>query len=277
MRHAKKAATNWIQQSRDAAGKGAHGKHLVYAADGKPVADDPWRHGKEGRTCTASTYGRACVTRHVASYNAVQLLASVAVTRAFGVRVPARALLAGAAINGLTHAVLDRREPLLWLAARAGKAGRWSPASTSRSSCAPSRIPAGPVQSSWQAVAGGPGDRRGAMRPVGFRRRRRRRPGGPGRRPGPEVRHRPGVTGLAGGAPTMDRRTRTGGAEGEAEDAPICSGALVSSWRSTAPNVRAARSVRRVRVRERGQTAVCPVEACYVVARAAVTWESRTS
>jgi hypothetical protein len=55
--------------------------------------------------------------------DAVVLLASVAVTRAFGVRVPARALLAGAAVNGLTHAALDRREPLLWLAARAGKAG----------------------------------------------------------------------------------------------------------------------------------------------------------
>ncbi|WNI20239.1 hypothetical protein [Actinacidiphila sp. ITFR-21] len=114
---------HWIQQSRDASGKGAHGTHLVYAADGKPVADDPWRHGKEGRTCTASAYGRACVTRHVASYSGVQLLAAIGVTRAFGVRVPVRALLVGAAINGLTHAVLDRREPLLWLAGRAGKAG----------------------------------------------------------------------------------------------------------------------------------------------------------
>lgn len=114
---------HWVQNSRDAAGKGARGAHLVYVADGKPVTDDPWRHGKEGRTCTASAYGRACVARHVASYSAVQLLASVAVTRAFGVRIPVRALLAGAAVNGLTHAVLDRREPLLWLAARAGKAG----------------------------------------------------------------------------------------------------------------------------------------------------------
>lgn len=57
----------------------------------------------------------------------MQLLASVAVTRAFGVRVPVRALLAGAAIHGLTHAVLDRREPLLWLVARAGvPAGEWT-------------------------------------------------------------------------------------------------------------------------------------------------------
>jgi hypothetical protein len=111
---------HWIQNSRDAAGKGAHGEHLVYAADGKPVADDP---GRTGRTMTASAYGRGCVARHVASYSGVQLLASVGVTRACGVRVPARALLSGAAINGLTHAVLDRREPLLWLAARAGKSG----------------------------------------------------------------------------------------------------------------------------------------------------------
>jgi hypothetical protein len=111
---------HWVQNSRDAAGKGAHGTHLVYADNGKPVTDDP---GRDGRTMTASAYGRACVTRHVASYSAVQLLASVAVTCAFRVRVPVRALLVGAAINGLTHAVLDRREPLLWLAARAGKAG----------------------------------------------------------------------------------------------------------------------------------------------------------
>jgi hypothetical protein len=111
---------HWIQQSRDAAGKGAHGTHLVYADNGTPVADHP---GRDGRTMTASAYGRACATRHVASYSAVQLLASITVTRTFGVRVPVRALLAGAAINGLTHAVLDRREPLLWLAARAGKAG----------------------------------------------------------------------------------------------------------------------------------------------------------
>jgi hypothetical protein len=111
---------HWVQNSRDAVGKGARGTHLVYADNGKPVADDP---GRDGRTMTASAYGRACVTRHVASYSGVQLLASVAITRAFGVRVPVRALLTGAAVNGLTHAVLDRREPLLWLAARAGKAG----------------------------------------------------------------------------------------------------------------------------------------------------------
>lgn len=111
---------HWVQNSRDAAGKGAHGEHLVYAADGKYVADNP---GRTGRKVTASTYGRACVARHVSSYTAVQTAAAVVVTRAFGVHVPARALLAGAAINGLTHAVLDRREPLLWLAARAGKAG----------------------------------------------------------------------------------------------------------------------------------------------------------
>lgn len=111
---------HWAQNSRDASGKGSHGAHLVYAADGKPVADNP---GRPDRTMTASAYGRGCVIRHVASYTAVQTAAALAVTRAFGVRIPTRALLAGAAINGLTHAVLDRREPLLWLAAKAGKAG----------------------------------------------------------------------------------------------------------------------------------------------------------
>ncbi|WP_031522607.1 hypothetical protein [Streptomyces sp. NRRL F-5123] len=111
---------HWVQSSRDASGKGVHGEHLVYATDGTPVADGP---GRDGRTMTASAYGRGCVTRHVASYSAVQTAAVVAVTHACGVRIPARALLAGAAINSLTHAALDRREPLLWLAARTGKAG----------------------------------------------------------------------------------------------------------------------------------------------------------
>lgn len=120
---------HWVQNSRDAAGKDAHGEHLVYTADGKPAADNPDR---TGRTMTASAYGRGCVARHVASYSGVQLLASVAVTRAFGVRVPPRALLAGAAINGLTHAVLDRRRPLLWLATRAGKSSYISHATAVR-------------------------------------------------------------------------------------------------------------------------------------------------
>ncbi|MEU9471284.1 hypothetical protein AB0D78_32610 [Streptomyces avermitilis] len=113
----------FVQNSHDATTKGMHGSHLVYKNDGSPVEEDPWRHGKEGRTCTASAYGRRSVSRHVASYSAVQLASTLAVTRTLGYRVPASALLTGAAINAVTHGILDRREPLLWLAEKAGKAG----------------------------------------------------------------------------------------------------------------------------------------------------------
>lgn len=110
----------FVQNSHDASTKGMHGSHLVYQNDGSPVEENPWRHGKEGRTCTASAYGRRSVSRHVASYSAVQLASSLAVTRTLGYRVPASALLTGAAINAITHGILDRREPLLWLAEKAG-------------------------------------------------------------------------------------------------------------------------------------------------------------
>lgn len=109
----------WVQSSKDAAAKGLHGTELVYR-DGTPVAENPWHHGP---TRTASSHGRRAVARHVASYSAVQLAAGVGVTRAFGVRVPVKALLAGAVINAGTHAILDRRDPLIWLAERAGKGG----------------------------------------------------------------------------------------------------------------------------------------------------------
>ncbi|MGA5424424.1 hypothetical protein [Streptomyces lavendulocolor] len=53
----------------------------------------------------------------------MQLASTLAVTRTLGYRVPASALLTGAAINAITHGILDRREPLLWLAEKAGKSG----------------------------------------------------------------------------------------------------------------------------------------------------------
>ncbi|MFF3787578.1 hypothetical protein [Streptomyces sp. NPDC001933] len=56
-----------VQNSYDAMTKGMHGSHLVYKNDGSPVEENPWRHGKEGRTCTASAYGRRSVSRHAAS------------------------------------------------------------------------------------------------------------------------------------------------------------------------------------------------------------------
>ncbi len=83
----------FAQNSHDAATKGMHGSHLVYKSDGVLVEEDPGRHSEEGRTCTASAYGRRSVSRHVASYSAVQLASALAVTRTLGYRVPARALL----------------------------------------------------------------------------------------------------------------------------------------------------------------------------------------
>ncbi|MEV8057184.1 hypothetical protein AB0P37_11795 [Streptomyces antimycoticus] len=110
----------FVQREHDAMTKGMHGSHLVYKNDGSPVEENPWRHGKEGRTCTASAYGRRSVSRHVASYSAVQLASTLAVTRTLGYRVPASALLTGAAV---THGIIDRRDPLLWLAEKTGKTG----------------------------------------------------------------------------------------------------------------------------------------------------------
>ncbi|MEV6131948.1 hypothetical protein AB0M05_35045 [Streptomyces violaceusniger] len=113
----------FVQRAHDASTKGMHGSYLVYKNDGSPVKENPWRHGKEGRTCTASAYGRRSVSRHVASYSAVQLASTLAVTRTLGYRVPAAALLTGAAINAITHGIIDRRDPLLWLAEKTGKTG----------------------------------------------------------------------------------------------------------------------------------------------------------
>ncbi|MFJ9787815.1 hypothetical protein ACIRSS_50150 [Amycolatopsis sp. NPDC101161] len=84
----------WIQRHNDAVGKG--------------------QPGREG--------AKHCA-RHVASYTAGQVAAAVAVTRVLGFRVPLRALAAGAAVNAVTHYVIDRREPLKALARLAGKQG----------------------------------------------------------------------------------------------------------------------------------------------------------
>lgn len=84
----------WLQSSADAAGKGLP--------------------GPEG--------ARHCA-RHVAGYSAGQLAAAVAVTRALGVRVPLAALLAGTAVNAVTHYAIDRREPLKKAARVLGKGG----------------------------------------------------------------------------------------------------------------------------------------------------------
>ncbi len=84
----------WLQSNEDAAGKG------------KP--------GREG--------AKHCA-RHVASYTAGQVAAATAVTRVLGFRTPLRAVLAGAAINAVTHYVIDRREPLKAMARLTGHKG----------------------------------------------------------------------------------------------------------------------------------------------------------
>lgn len=111
----------WAQSSRDALCKGLHGGYKVYA-DGTPVGEETDDRSGE-RTFTASQAGRRAAARHAVTYTAGQLAGTVMVTRAMGYRVPVRALLAGAVINGFTHAGIDRREPLLRLAGRAGKSG----------------------------------------------------------------------------------------------------------------------------------------------------------
>ncbi|MFJ4343013.1 hypothetical protein [Streptomyces sp. NPDC088915] len=113
----------WFQSGKDAANKGACGHHLVYR-DGTRVGEEVEGDDRAGEpTMTATRLGWISAARHVASYTAGQLTGTVLLTRVLGYRVPAPALLAGAAINGLTHLVIDKRQPLLWLAAKAGKGG----------------------------------------------------------------------------------------------------------------------------------------------------------
>ena len=113
------AGDQWAQDGDDAVLKGLHGRHQVYR-DGTRVGtetDDRTGHP----TTTASRLGWTSAARHVASYGAVQLAGTVLVTRMTGYRVGPTALLAGTVVNLGTHLVLDRRDPLLWLADRTGK------------------------------------------------------------------------------------------------------------------------------------------------------------
>ncbi|MCM2424196.1 hypothetical protein [Streptomyces sp. RKAG293] len=115
------ACDHWVQGSKTASRKRLYGDHLVYS-DGCAVdPDDPDRDNEPTRT--ASSLGRRAVACHVASYTAVQLGATIAITRAFGYRVTPTALLAGAAINAGTHAAIDRGAVLLWLAKKTKKTG----------------------------------------------------------------------------------------------------------------------------------------------------------
>ncbi|MEV7114230.1 hypothetical protein [Streptomyces anulatus] len=109
------ACDHWAQGSKTASRKRLYGKDLVHA-DGTPATPDSTRP-----TMTTTTLGRRAVACHVASYTAVQLGATIAVTRAFGYRITPAALLAGAAINAGTHAAIDRGALLLWLAKKKTK------------------------------------------------------------------------------------------------------------------------------------------------------------
>lgn len=111
------ACDHWVQGSKTASRKRLYGQDLVHA-DGSSATPDSTRP-----TMTTSSLGRRAVACHVASYTAVQLGVTIAITRAFGYRVKPTALLAGAAINASTHAAIDRGALLLWLAKKTGKTG----------------------------------------------------------------------------------------------------------------------------------------------------------
>lgn len=111
----------WAQGSTTARCKRMYGKNLVYR-DGVSVGEEKDNRSGEP-TMTASACGRRAVAVHVATYTAIQTGAALALTRAFGYRVPASALLVGAAVNGVTHAVIDRGAVFLWLADKTGKRG----------------------------------------------------------------------------------------------------------------------------------------------------------
>ncbi|GHJ19168.1 hypothetical protein [Streptomyces albus] len=112
---------HWAQGSTTAKCKRLYGTHRVYR-DGVAVGEEKSDRGDEP-TMTASARGRRAVALHVATYTAIQTGAAAALTRMFGYRVPASALLAGAAVNAGTHAVIDRGAAFLWLADRTGQRG----------------------------------------------------------------------------------------------------------------------------------------------------------
>lgn len=108
-----------VQNSDDAKNKGESGAELVYA-DGTPIDAE---HRPGARTMTVSRLGWECAIRHATTYTATQGAVALAMTRLLGVRVRPRALLVGAAVTLVSHAVIDRRDPLRWVAGKMGKEG----------------------------------------------------------------------------------------------------------------------------------------------------------
>ncbi|GAQ77209.1 hypothetical protein T45_09025 [Streptomyces turgidiscabies] len=112
---------HWAQGSETARCKRLYGLHPVYR-DGVAVGEE--KDDRSGEpTMTASARGRRAVLFHVTAYTAIQTGAAVALTRAFGYRVPVPALAAGAALNGVTHAAIDRGALFLWLVGKTGQTG----------------------------------------------------------------------------------------------------------------------------------------------------------
>lgn len=105
----------WGQSSWAAVHKRAHGPHRV-DRDGVRVPT-----AAAGSQLTATALGRRAATQHVIQYTAGQTLAAAAITGALGFRLPARALIAGALVNGVTHWVIDRHRPLVAVAGLMGK------------------------------------------------------------------------------------------------------------------------------------------------------------
>lgn len=64
---------------------------------------------------------------HVGSYQATQLGALLAVSRATGTRLSWRGMLLGGAFSAISHAFLDRRWPVVAILRRTGSAGFASP------------------------------------------------------------------------------------------------------------------------------------------------------
>lgn len=87
-----------------------------------PLCDHVVQRGTDAIAKRTPTGQTACA-RHVASYTAVQVAALTAVTRTLGLRLPWRAVAAGAVVNAVTHYVIDRGPALRTLSRWAGKTG----------------------------------------------------------------------------------------------------------------------------------------------------------
>lgn len=115
MRHAKKAATNWIQSDYCARVKAATDDKPVHMTTDNPD-EDPTVHG------TADGIN-ACAW-HCLTYTATQAVAVGIGARVLGIRLHPGAAAAALALSGITHFIADRRVPggaLETLATKTGK------------------------------------------------------------------------------------------------------------------------------------------------------------